>query len=714
MAALLKQRAAMVDISRLLFPVNDRRAKMFAEQLRTPLPPGRRLAVEFGYARELLQAGENQAALQAVLALEEDLKASAPGLWESQGAAVVILKATTYLRMAEEQNCHQSNNKDSCLLPIRGEGVHQKKEGATRAAEVLGGLLERDPDNLEARWLLNVAHMTLGTYPAGVPKRFLIPPAAFESGYPLPPFENVARRLGLDVYGLSGGAVLDDLDGDGHLDLMLSAINFDDPVRFFHNRGDGTFEDRTGQTGLAGITGGLNMIQGDYDNDGRVDVLVLRGAWMKTEGRFPLSLLRNEGGGRFADVTKAAGLIRFDPTQTAVWFDYDGDGWLDLFVGNESTPGAESEPPDPHPCQLFHNNRDGTFTDVARADGVALVGYVKGVVSGDYNNDGRPDLYVSTQDSDNVLLRNGGPGPAGAWRFTDVAAQAGVANPPPSFGTFFFDYDNDGWPDLYVTGFDPRVNGGDVAADYLHLPTPAARGRLYHNKGDGTFEDVTKAAGLDTVAPAMGHNFGDLDNDGYLDFYLGTGTPNLSTLVPNRMFRNSGDGTFQDVTSAGNFGHLQKGHAVVFGDLDEDGDEDVFEVMGGAFLADRAYSAFYQNPGNANRWIDLTLEGVRANRSALGARIKVTVSTPEGARVIQRTVGSGGSFGANPLRQEIGLGAATSVDSVEILWPGSGTVQRLGRLQLDRRYRVREGGEPQDTGGPERASHQSTANRPAS
>jgi hypothetical protein len=714
MAALLKERAAGVNVARLLFPINDRRAGMFAEQLRAPLPPGRRLAIEFGYARELLQAGQNQEALQAVLALEQDVKAVSAQLWAAQGAAILILRATTYLRIAEEENCHQGNTRDSCLLPIRGEGVHKKREGATRAVEVLNGILGRDPGNLEARWLLNVAHMTLGSYPDGVPRRSLIPPAAFESDHPLPRFENVAARVGVDVYGLSGGAVLDDLDGDGRLDLLLSAIGFDDPLRLFHNRGDGTFEDRTAQTGLQGITGGLNLVQADYDNDGRVDVVVLRGAWMRTEGRFPLSLLRNEGGGRFTDVTKAAGLLRFDPTQTATWLDYDGDGWLDLFVGNESTPGTQSEPADAHPCQLFHNNGDGTFTEVARPSGVALVGYVKGVVSGDYNNDGRPDLYVSAQDGENSLLRNDGPGPAGSWRFTDVARQAGVTEPLSSFGAFFFDYDNDGWPDLYVTGFDPRVNGGDVAADYLGLPTPAARGHLYRNKGDGTFEDVTKEAGLYTVAPAMGLNFGDLDNDGWLDFYLGTGTPNLATLVPNRMFRNDGGRSFQDVTTAGGFGHLQKGHAVCFGDPDEDGDQDVFEQMGGAFLADKAYSTFYENPGNANRWLGLALEGVRANRSAIGARIKVTVSTPEGARVVQRTVGSGGSFGANPLRQEIGLGDATSVDSVEILWPGSGLAQRLDGLRLDRRYQVREGAGPIDRTGPQGESHHSTANRPAS
>jgi hypothetical protein len=188
----------------------------------------------------------------------------------------------------------------------------------------------------------------------------------------------------------------------------------------------------------------------------------------------------------------------------------------------------------------------------------------------------------------------------------------------------------------------------------------------------------------------MGANFGDLDNDGWLDFYLGTGNPDLRTLVPNKMFRNAAGESFQDVTTSGGFGHLQKGHAIAFADLDHDGDQDVYANMGGAFTGDVYRNALFENPGHGNRWLKLKLEGVTSNRSAIGARIKVVAMTPAGERTIHRTVSTGGSFGANPLRQEIGLGNATAIQRVEILWPTTGKRQVLEGLQPDHGYHVKE------------------------
>jgi hypothetical protein len=189
----------------------------------------------------------------------------------------------------------------------------------------------------------------------------------------------------------------------------------------------------------------------------------------------------------------------------------------------------------------------------------------------------------------------------------------------------------------------------------------------------------------------MGHNYGDLDNDGWLDFYCGTGDPDFRTLIPNRMFRNSGGRFFQDVTTATGTGHIQKGHGVAFADFDDDGDQDVYSALGGAYSGDFARNALFMNPDTTNAWLKLKLVGTKANRAAIGARIKVTVQTPAGARELHRVVSSGGNFGSNPLRQEMGLGDAMAITSVDIRWPGSDTRQTLTGLALNHSYQIREG-----------------------
>jgi hypothetical protein len=683
MAALLRERAAQVDPAGLPVLVNDRRAELIRRNLDGPLTPVESVVRRFDYSIELLNAGRVDDALAAIADLDRRARALSPDGYRRAASRLLVLKALAHLRQAEQQNCNDSHSRQSCLLPVRGTGVHTRREGSEAAIRVLSEALASEPDDLRARWLLNIAHMTLGQYPSGVPPAALVPPSAFAPGHPLPRFPNVAIEVGLGVHGLSGGAVMEDFDRDGRLDLLLSAIGFEDPLKLFRLNDDGRYENVAEAAGLAPLTGGLNLLQADFDNDGWTDFLVMRGGWMGREARFPLSLVRNNGDGTFADVTERAGLMRAGPTQTAVFLDYDGDGRLDLYVGYESDPGNLQ------PCALYRNNGDGTFSDVAKETGVDALGFVKGVVSADYDHDGRPDIFLSVAGGDNILFHNDGPQADGRFRFTDVAARAGVLSPKDSFPATFFDYDNDGWPDLFVAAYGGMSE--DVAADLLGLPTTADRSRLYRNRGDGTFADVTREVGLYRVMIGMGLNHGDLDNDGFLDLYVGTGNPDLTTLVPNLLFRNDRGRRFQDVTTAVDAGHLQKGHGIAFGDLDDDGDQDLFEEMGGAALADRAWSALYLNPGNANGFVGLELEGVRANRSAIGSRVAVTVEGEDGPRTIHRTVGSGGSFGASPLRQEIGLGAARRIRGVEIVWPGSGLRQAVDGLSPGRRYRVREG-----------------------
>lgn len=645
------------------------------------------LSLRVEIASQMLCAGENMEAIEAFNALPQFIREKHLRLNSQNVAYLQLQSALAYMRLGEQENCLLNHTSDSCLFPIQAGGVHQLPRGSRGAITVLNKMLARNSRDLDARWLLNIAFMTLGEYPDHVPQAFLIPPGRFASEYNLPRFPEAAAAAGVDVEGHAGGCIAEDFDGDGLLDIMASSWSMTGQLRFFHNNGDGTFADRTAEAGLLGLTGALNIMQTDYNNDGYPDVFMLRGAWMGKAGHQPNSLLRNNGDGTFEDVTEEAGLLSFHPTQTATWFDFDGDGWLDVFIGNE-TYEAEK-----HPCELYHNNGNGTFTECAAASGIAAMGFIKGVASGDYDNDGRPDLYLSSREQPNLLMHNDGPAPGHsrehpAWRFSDATTLAGVEQPVASFPTWFFDYDNDGRLDIFVTGYAATV--GEIAADYLGLPHNGARARLYHNEGGGKFTDVTKRVGLYKILHAMGANFGDLDNDGWLDFYLGTGDPDFATLIPNRAFRNDGGKRFQDVTTAGDLGHLQKGHGIAFADFDNDGDQDIYTVMGGAFSGDVYRNALFVNPGNSNHWITLKLEGTKSNRVAIGARIRVIVETATGERSIYKTVCSGGSFGASPLRQEIGLGAAKRIRAVEIFWPVTGKTQTLRELQMDRFYRIRE------------------------
>ncbi len=664
--------------------MNVERVKMLRSRLSLTTNLQSKVLQGFQLAAELLYSGRPQASLQQIQASEDILSGMGLQLNHQRQGNLRMLKATAMLRLGEQENCLSNHNAESCLFPLAPAAYHKFPRGSRGAITLLTEQLNEFPEDLSARWLLNLAYMTLGEYPGQIPEKWLIPPKTFQSDCDFPRFPDVAGALGINVNGLAGSCILDDFDNDGFIDIVTSSWGLDGVLHYFHNDGNGRFSDRTAEAGLAGLMGGLNIQQTDYNNDGLPDIWVLRGAWTGKAGRIPPSLLRNNGDGTFTDVTEEAGLLAAHPSQTSVWFDYDGDGWLDLFIGNETL-----DPDDPDPCELYHNNHDGTFTECAAACGLQVKRFVKGVTCLDYDNDGRPDLYLSCRDGENLLFHNDGPDASGQWKFSDATRRSGL-RAARTFPTWSFDYDNDGWEDIFVSGYSVR-NVGDIAADYLGLPNSGGLPALYHNNHDGTFTDVTVRMGLNHVFLTMGCNFGDLDNDGLLDFYLGTGNPDLTMLVPNRMYRNAEGKAFQDVTTAGGFGHLQKGHGVGFADLDNDGNQDIYEIMGGANAGDTSFNVLYLNPGGTNRWLKLKLEGTKSNRAAIGARINVAVQTPGGLRHIYRTVNSGGSFGSNPLRQEIGLGNATKIQTVEIKWPASGIRQVLQNLDLNHFYHVREG-----------------------
>jgi hypothetical protein len=616
--------------------------------------------------------------------------ASNPAAPAEARASLRALRGIAALRRGEVENCVGCIGPSSCVFPIAPTAVHGLDAGSREAVRQFTAYLEERPDDLRVRWLLNLASMTLGEHPSGVPPRFLIP---VPPEPPAPPgigrFTNVATLVGLDARGpgQAGGAIFDDFNGDDLLDLLITSFDAEDGASLYLNKGDGTFADHSAASGLKEQIYALNVARADYDNDGDNDAVLLRGGW---ESPVRMSLLRNRGDATFEDVTRAAGLGDPIASEVAVWGDYDNDGLVDLFVGGEYLPPiAQTPPPIPdgrNRCRLYRNQGDGTFRDVASTAGVANGYCTKGAAWGDFDSDGLLDLFVSNMNGPPRLYRNRGDG-----TFADGAASAGLVQTPSGFTCVPFDIENDGDLDLYVSEYSPSL--AETVGYELKLPVhPSRFPRLYRNRGDGTFEDVAPQAGLDRPLPAMSANVGDVDNDGFLDLYLGIGWMSYSGLVPDRLFRNEGGTRFADITRAAGTGHLQKGHGVSFGDWDEDGDADIAVVFGGGYPGDKGYPGLFQNPGNANRWLKLRLVGTRTNRSALGARIKAEIKLPDGTtRAVHRVVGNNGSFGGNTLVETIGLGASESVAKLTIAWPTSRTTQTFADLPAGRTLVLTEG-----------------------
>jgi hypothetical protein len=283
----------------------------------------------------------------------------------------------------------------------------------------------------------------------------------------------------------------------------------------------------------------------------------------------------------------------------------------------------------------------------------------------------------------------------GVVKFEDVSDRAGFAKQPSkTFPTWFWDYDNDGLLDIFLCAYEfDKSLGYYEAAEKLNQPLrEESKMKLYHNNGDGTFTNVADQVGLALVANAMGSNFGDIDNDGFLDFYLGTGNPDSKSIIPNRFFKNESGTSFKDVTASARLGHLQKGHGVAFADMDYDGNQDIYLQVGGSFKGESNQNGLYMNPGQGeNNWVEIKLQGVQSNRLGIGSRIKVTFRENGVERHVYRDVNSGGSFGSSPILSHIGIGKATQVDRIEIQWSGSNAKQEFSNVAANQYIRIEEG-----------------------
>jgi hypothetical protein len=519
-------------------------------------------------------------------------------------------------------------------------------------------------------------------------------------------FKNPYAHIMAGYTALGASAAVADYDGDGYDDIFVTDSMEGGKNHLYHNNGNFTFTDVGESAGVANGNDGHNASSDalwfDYNNDGRPDLLVVRFGQNQ--------LFENLGGGKFRDVTRQAGLMGYKNAITAIAFDYDHDGYVDLFVGSYFQPVNVFQPETPRffpesfetannggGVTVYHNNGNGTFIDVTAKIGFKLSGWTLDLGHGDANNDGWDDLYIACDFGTDRFFLNNGDG-----TFTDKTETAIGFDTKKGMNADWGDYDNDGFLDIYVT---------NITDDYMREGN-----FLWHNNGNLTFTDVARENGVHDTGWGWGAKFLDYDNDGWLDLYVVNGwvsagkdsyVPDIFNMVTKpgidfadarnwppmgnkslsgyqkkRLFHNEGGTGFKNEAARHGVDSVRDGRGIAVADFDNDGRLDLFIAN-----ANSEPYLYRNTQTTGNHWAQFLLEGTKSNRGAVGAQVRVTA----GGKTLLGFVNGGNGFGAqSTARVHFGLGAASTIDRVEIRWP-SGAKQILEKLGADHIYKVQEG-----------------------
>ena len=632
------------------------------KEIKETKEPDKRFFLKLKLIDELTRCNKNAEALALIQETEELLELSVPELDRNRVERNLrFFKALTLFRIDERKCCYDDFRSNSCIFPIIEKEYLFTTGNIKKANEIWGELLREQPWDYRNKWMFNLSNHLIGNeterklrsvFPQKLGNRPT--PGDIETS-------NISNKMNLHCEGLAGGVIVEDFDQNGLQDVFRTSWYFDHNCQLLLQTEPGRFSEQTGQFMLDGEVGGLNCVSTDYNNDGYVDILILRGGWLGGLGLLPNSLLKNVNGKRFENVSFETGLTSAYPSHSAVWADFNNDGWLDLVIGNESRNGA-------FPSEFYLNHGGTVFNKQSAALGFSVNAYVKGLSATDYDNDGDVDMFISNFGGNNQLIKNLLT-ETGELKFTDVTQAANVTGPKDSFSCMFFDYNNDGHEDLFVGGYGSS-SVSEACRAYLGLTPKTGTSVLYRNLGNGTFQDVTGGMGLNNILNVMGMNHGDLNADGYEDIYIGTGSPSFSNLIPNRLFINDGGTNFVEKTYESRTGSLQKGHGISFADLDNDGDLEIYAALGGWYTGDN-FKDFIFSTNRKFKGLKLRLKGNASNVLGIGVKVEAVFDD----RKIFRQLFNSSSFGNNPLSVYLGQSHPSQLKSVTVYWPSGGITQ---------------------------------------